>query len=693
MKKVNVRIEDQKVWVGNQAIPLLSGEVHYWRLDPNNWRGVLEKVRLLGLDVVATYVCWDFHELSPGQYDFTGRTDPKRNLVGFLDLLEEMGFWIIIRPGPYIYSEWAQAGVPKLAACTHRLDPIYLPMAQGWLEAVAQVICSRQASRGGRIILCQVENELDCWPHIYTESLGLGNLPGLFQEFLQERYGIIEKLNEAWACAYNSFAAARAVLTLPPGRSDWMPRYLDYYRFKHWYVVRGIQWAVDVLCSLGIEVPLYTNTIAVHSNEPWAAMERVAGLNGVDLYPSRVFHHLEEHRKYLEAVRYLRTYSCLPYVAEFEAGIWHGAQVESQIGAPVPSHYRMAAISAMQAGVVGWNWYMIANRDNWYMSPINELGRIRPDIYQVFAQIVSLYSDLDPSTLEKEVEIAATFDPLQQAAVHPESDLLSGLYKAGLDYDFYDLSLGKLGRIQDKPLMFYAGDCWLSAEGQHCLLDYIQAGGHLVCIGNAPRFDDSLRPLNLLEIPQPAGAVGDMGTITLQMEIAGGSCSIETSWFEIFDASPGIALVAARASIDENAIEEMQLHCNIPTGDQYTVGFTRLIGKGRLTYLGLQASADLLIGLCRLFKARMPVRALTLDVSAALFRRKTGPGPYYLLATNNGSEEKAAEFRLCPGLFFKSPVFRNLLDGESFQASDLERVFLPMRGKDAAVWEIIEGVA
>jgi hypothetical protein len=327
------------------------------------------------------------------------------------------------------------------------------------------------------------------------------------------------------------------------------------------------------------------------------------------------------------------------------------------------------------------------------MSPINELGRIRPDLYQVFAQIVSLYSALDPSTLEKEVEIAATFDPLQQAAVHPESDLLSGLYKAGLDYDFYDLSLGKLGRIQDKPLMFYAGDCWLSAEGQHCMLDYIQTGGHLVCIGNAPRFDDSLRPLNLLEIPQPTGAIGDMGTITLQLEIAGGSCSIETSWFEIFDASPGIALVAARASIDENAIEEMQLHCNIPTGDRYTVGFTRLLGKGRLTYLGLRASADLLIGLCSLFNVRVPVRSLTLDVSAALFRRDTGPGPYYLLATNNGLEEKGAEFRLCPGLFFKPPVFRNLLDGESFQASGLERVFLPMRGKDAAVWEIIEGVA
>jgi hypothetical protein len=691
MEKVSVRIEDQKVWVGSQAIPLLSGEVHYWRLDPKNWRDVLEKVKLLGLKVVATYVCWDFHEISPGQYDFNGRTDPRRNLVGFLDLLVEMGFWIIIRPGPYIYSEWAYAGVPKLAAGYHRLDPTYLTMAHAWLEAVAQVIYSRQATCGGRIILCQAENELDCWPHIYTEALGLGSHPGLFQEFLRERYGVIEKLNEAWGGTYDSFECVRATLTIPAGRADWMPRYFDYYRFKHWYVLRGIQWTVDALRSLGIDIPMYTNTIAVHSNEPWAAMERVAGLNGVDLYPSRDFHQPGEHRKYLDAARYLRSYSCLPYVAEFEAGIWHGAQVESQVGAPGPGHYRMAAISAMQAGVVGWNWYMIANRDNWYMSPINEWGRIRPDLYQVFSQIVSLYSAMDPTTLEKEVEIAVTIDPLHQAVFHAESDLLSGLYEAGLDYDFCDLSLGKSGRVTDKPIMFYAGDHWLSTDGQRYLLDYMQTGGHLVCIGNSPRFDDNMRPLNLLEIPPPIGILGDMGPITLQLEVAGGVCSIKTAWFEVFDAVPGIPVVAARSSIDENAIEEMQLHCNIPTGDLYTVGFTSLIGKGQLTYLGLQASADLLLGLCSTFTARVPVRAATSGVSAALFRRKTQHGTHYLFATNNGLEEKAAEFRFSPGVFSKPPVFRNMLDGESFQASGLERVFLPLRGKDAAVWEVNEG--
>lgn len=107
-----VRIAEKKVWVDKVSIPLLSGEVHYWRLDPANWQPVLRRVREMGLQVIATYVCWDFHEIEPGRYDFRGESDARRNLLRFLDMLTAEGFWVILRPGPYIYSEWRNNGVP-----------------------------------------------------------------------------------------------------------------------------------------------------------------------------------------------------------------------------------------------------------------------------------------------------------------------------------------------------------------------------------------------------------------------------------------------------------------------------------------------------------------------------------------------------------------------------------------------------
>jgi len=83
-----VKIAQKKIWVDDTPIPLLSGEVHYWRLDPAHWRTVLQCAREMGLQVIATYVCGDFHEMEPGFYDFCGDTDTCRNLLRFLELNE-----------------------------------------------------------------------------------------------------------------------------------------------------------------------------------------------------------------------------------------------------------------------------------------------------------------------------------------------------------------------------------------------------------------------------------------------------------------------------------------------------------------------------------------------------------------------------------------------------------------------------
>src|SRR5690606_14745601 len=120
-----VTIENRKVRLsgapsGDLELPLLSGEIHYWRLDPANWCAALQRTREMGLDIVATYVCWDYHELQPGHYDFSGESDPRRDLLGFLALCAQEDFWVIIRPGPYIYSEWRNNGAPDYAARYHR---------------------------------------------------------------------------------------------------------------------------------------------------------------------------------------------------------------------------------------------------------------------------------------------------------------------------------------------------------------------------------------------------------------------------------------------------------------------------------------------------------------------------------------------------------------------------------------------
>jgi len=84
---------------------LLSGEFHYWRHNPYYWEKILDAIKYHGLEFISTYIPWNFHEIGSGEYDFTGKTNPSRDLENFIRLTEKKGFYLILRPGPYIYGE------------------------------------------------------------------------------------------------------------------------------------------------------------------------------------------------------------------------------------------------------------------------------------------------------------------------------------------------------------------------------------------------------------------------------------------------------------------------------------------------------------------------------------------------------------------------------------------------------------
>ena len=58
--------------MGGEVVPMVSGAVHYWRLEPDRGGAVLDAVADLGFEIVETYIPWSVHELGPGRYDFSG---------------------------------------------------------------------------------------------------------------------------------------------------------------------------------------------------------------------------------------------------------------------------------------------------------------------------------------------------------------------------------------------------------------------------------------------------------------------------------------------------------------------------------------------------------------------------------------------------------------------------------------------
>uniref|UniRef100_A0A7N6B1J5 Beta-galactosidase n=1 Tax=Anabas testudineus TaxID=64144 RepID=A0A7N6B1J5_ANATE len=138
----------------------ISGSIHYSRIPRYYWKDRLLKMYMTGLNAIQVYVPWNFHEAVQGIYNFTG----DRDLEHFLDLANQTGLLVILRPGPYICAEWEMGGLPAwlLQKPNIRLrsaDTDYVQAVSNWLAVLLPKLKPWLYSNGGNIITVQVENE------------------------------------------------------------------------------------------------------------------------------------------------------------------------------------------------------------------------------------------------------------------------------------------------------------------------------------------------------------------------------------------------------------------------------------------------------------------------------------------------------------------------------------------------------
>jgi len=136
------------------------GEMHFARIPHEYWAHRLRMAHAMGLNTVCAYLYWNLHEPQPGKFDFSGGADAAE----FCRLAQAEGLKVILRPGPYSCAEWDFGGFPYWLLKTPDIkvrtqDPRYLEAAKRYLLAVGQQLAPLQVSRGGPIIMVQVENE------------------------------------------------------------------------------------------------------------------------------------------------------------------------------------------------------------------------------------------------------------------------------------------------------------------------------------------------------------------------------------------------------------------------------------------------------------------------------------------------------------------------------------------------------
>jgi beta-galactosidase len=151
--------EGQFVYDGKPT-RVISGEMHYARIPHQYWRHRLQMLKAMGLNAVATYVFWNFHEPEPGKWDFTG----DRNLAEYIKIAGEEGLMVILRPGPYVCAEWEFGGYPWWLQNVEGLElrrdnEQFLKYTKLYIERLYREVNKLQITKGGPIVMVQAENE------------------------------------------------------------------------------------------------------------------------------------------------------------------------------------------------------------------------------------------------------------------------------------------------------------------------------------------------------------------------------------------------------------------------------------------------------------------------------------------------------------------------------------------------------
>ena len=159
--KGNFSLNGSDFLLNGEPFQIISGEMHFARIVPEYWRHRIQTAKAMGLNTIATYVFWNFHELTEGNFDFKSSS---RNIRHFLDIIQEEGMYVLLRPGPYTCAEWDFGGLPSYLLSKQGMqvrtnDPQYMQYAERYIKNLLEEVRDHQITRGGPILMVQIENE------------------------------------------------------------------------------------------------------------------------------------------------------------------------------------------------------------------------------------------------------------------------------------------------------------------------------------------------------------------------------------------------------------------------------------------------------------------------------------------------------------------------------------------------------
>ncbi|HYW41748.1 MAG TPA: beta-galactosidase [Bryobacteraceae bacterium] len=121
---------------------LQAVEFPYYLYPRALWERELVWLKTIGVRTVEFSIPWNWHQVGAGDFDFKGRTSPRRDLAGFIRLLRRLDLQAWVRPLPPV-AGWLNGGLPAAANDARS--------QRAWLRQLEQLLATQTASHGGPV--------------------------------------------------------------------------------------------------------------------------------------------------------------------------------------------------------------------------------------------------------------------------------------------------------------------------------------------------------------------------------------------------------------------------------------------------------------------------------------------------------------------------------------------------------------
>jgi len=536
---------------------IFGAEIQYFRLEPEYWEKIIRCFKDTGLRCVTSYVPWNVHLIGnpdkqnpAGVLDFEGKTNPRLNLLKFLELIEKYELNLNFRCGPFVCNEMVYGGYPQWLVMGHPdmmvwdyqnrpapgywiakregsqpsyLHPEYLMWCKKWFDEVDKIIVKHLKSRGGCISMVNLDNEVSYIVQdgfLSSDYNPVNVAPGgYYHKFLTEKYKNVSNL--PYPKRYACIEDVNPPRCIPDElKGEEIIYYLDWCEFKEWVMCRYLRILREYHEENGVKDVIFMTNLNPHLPEgiPTRMPSFEAAVNGIvgyDFYRG-TFMSYSGYHSMARILKLMNSSLKYTYSAEFMSGTWQKV-LTTRVSS---DHMRFMARCALSHGCKAISWFMFHDRDCWGDAPVSSHGHSRENL-DVLKEIPELLFKKIKNwdTLQPQYDVGIIYDLIQHRHTYigdPSPCNDNNLYigkpfignipagKASKEYiglfrlveecgyqaDAIDI-VHSTENLRKYPVIFLPGSALIEKSVIRALERYVKKGGVLVISGILPEISET----------------------------------------------------------------------------------------------------------------------------------------------------------------------------------------------------------